>query len=77
MDTFEHNMANLFAQLGLANSSQDIDKFIAENKGLPSNVSLAKANFWNSSQASFITQAINEDADWAEVVDILNSMLRD
>ncbi|NMU76583.1 DUF2789 family protein, partial [Vibrio parahaemolyticus] len=34
-------------------------------------------SFWTMSQANFLKQAIEEDADWAELVDQLDVMLRD
>ena len=37
---------------------------------------LSQCGFWNSSQASFLKQVKDEDADWAEIVDQLNAMLR-
>ncbi|TBT33456.1 DUF2789 family protein, partial [Vibrio parahaemolyticus] len=36
-----------------------------------------EASFWTHSQAAFLKQAIEEDADWAELVDQLDVMLRD
>jgi hypothetical protein len=36
---------------------------------------LYEADFWNNAQADFLKQAIDEDADWAEIVDHLNLML--
>ena len=76
MDTSVHNMSTLFLQLGLNNSPQGIYQFINEHKGLNSQTSLQDANFWNTSQASFIQEAIAYDSDWAEVVDQLDSLLR-
>ena len=37
---------------------------------------LADAPFWDKAQAAFLREEITEDADWAEVVDQLNLMLR-
>jgi hypothetical protein len=35
-----------------------------------------QASFWTQAQASFLREAIEEDADWAELVDQLDVMLR-
>jgi len=37
---------------------------------------LHEADIWNTSQASFLKQAVEEDADWAEIVNQLDTMLR-
>tara|TARA_R110002126_G_scaffold33382_28_gene104565 strand:- start:5394 stop:5621 length:228 start_codon:yes stop_codon:yes gene_type:complete len=75
MDTSQHTMANLFLQLGLANTPKDITDFIAKHR-LAAGVALADAPFWNSSQAGFIRESLKQDADWAEVIDELNTQLR-
>ena len=71
-----HSLTSLFDQLGLDSTDQAIEDFIIRNKPLPGNRDLYKADFWNPSQASFLQQAKDEDADWAEIVDQLNTMLR-
>ncbi|WP_448552788.1 DUF2789 domain-containing protein [Thalassotalea montiporae] len=76
MDTSLHSTNTLFAQLGLANSPAEINAFIAKHKGIPSSVRLAQASFWSKAQQDFLEQAIAEDADWAEIVDSLDSQLR-
>jgi len=75
MDTSEHSMQALFAQLGLSNSDTAIDNFI-ENNHLPNEIPIQNAAFWSAGQAQFIREAIEDDADWAEVVDHLNTQLR-
>lgn len=75
MDTSTHNMSNLFMQLGLASKPEDIRNFISQHK-LAGHVSLADAPFWNQAQASFIRESFKQDADWAEVIDELNTQLR-
>ncbi len=74
MDTSSHTMQTLFLQLGLPNSDAAIDSFV-QNNHLPSNVPLANAAFWSAGQAQFIREAVEEDADWAEVVDQLDALL--
>lgn len=76
MDTSYHSINTLFAQLGLANSQEDIAKFVEQHKGLDASTPLSEASFWNQSQVNFLHEAIAEDADWAEVVDTLDAMLR-
>ncbi|MFT6367370.1 MAG: hypothetical protein ACJARI_002827 [Bacteroidia bacterium] len=75
MDTSEHTMQSLFAQLGLPNNETAIDNFI-HNNHLPDEIPLESAAFWSAGQAQFIHEAISEDADWAEVVDHLDAQLR-
>ena len=71
-----HNLVSLFKQLGLPNTNEAIKDFINRNRPVPGNLLLHEAEFWNASQASFLKEAIEEDADWAEIVDELNVMLR-
>ncbi|TQV87230.1 DUF2789 domain-containing protein [Aliikangiella coralliicola] len=71
-----HNLISLFNQLGLDSSDEAIKDFIGRNKPIPDDVELHNADFWNVSQSSFLKQVIDDDADWAEVVDQLNVMLR-
>lgn len=66
----------LFAQLGLPDDDASIDLFIASNAPLAGEVVLCDAPFWTSPQAAFLGGAIARDAEWAEVVDTLDAMLR-
>jgi hypothetical protein len=76
METHIHPLTALFDQLGLKSNDEDIQKFIHQHRPIPRETELHKAGFWSPSQASFLEQALDEDADWAEVVDQLNIMLR-
>ena len=76
MELYAHNISALFGQLGLDNSDDAIEAFIIAHRPVPENLRLHEAEFWSSSQADFLHEAIDEDADWAEVVDILDTMLR-
>lgn len=76
MEQAVHDLESLFEQLGLGSSEAAIRDFIRRHKPLPRGVELHQADFWNASQAAFLRQAIDEDADWAEVVDQLDAMLR-
>lgn len=71
-----HSLSTLFAQLGLPNDPASIERFVNQHKPLSDDVELADAPFWNRGQASFLREEIIEDADWAEVIDQLNVMLR-
>ncbi|MBF6028415.1 DUF2789 domain-containing protein [Pseudomonas sp. P115] len=71
-----HNLQSLFKQLGLPDDPVSIDKFVAVHSPLKADLKLADAFFWTDSQRAFLREEILEDADWAEVVDELNLMLR-
>ena len=71
-----HSIVSLFDQLGLDSREEDINAFIEKNGSLPGDIELHKAPFWNASQASFLKQVLDEDADWVEIVDQLDTMLR-
>lgn len=71
----QRDLATLFAQLGLANDPASIDAFIAAHRPLPDDVALADASFWTPAQAAFLAEELQADADWAEVIDELNSEL--
>jgi hypothetical protein len=76
MELEAHSLASLFKQLGLDNTEQAIQGFIKKNTPLSSGVDLHEASFWNASQSSFLQQSKDDDADWAEIVDQLDAMLR-
>ena len=77
MEAPVHSMNALFAQLGLGDSDSEVNKFIVEQPAIPGDTPLHKGTMWNASQASFLREAVADDADWAEVVDQLDAMLRD
>ena len=76
MELSAHSLNSLFQQLGLDSSDEAIEQFIGEQKPIPANIPLYEASFWKPGQASLLRQAITDDADWAEVVDHLDVMLR-
>lgn len=76
MEKPQHSLPALFKQLGLADDPISIDQFIASHSPLKPDLHLAEAFFWSKSQAQFLRDEILEDADWAEVVDQLDVMLR-
>ncbi|GGQ01128.1 DUF2789 domain-containing protein [Shewanella ulleungensis] len=75
MDTTENDLSHLFQQLGLAHSQQDINEFVSQNK-LAAHTLLIDAPCWNPSQRAFIKEALMEDAQWSEVIDQLDVMMR-
>ncbi|MFC7420684.1 DUF2789 domain-containing protein [Iodobacter arcticus] len=76
MEKFTHHINALFAQLGLASGDDDIAAFIMLHAPLAPHFSLIKAPFWTESQAAFLQEELEDDADWAEVIDQLDVALR-
>lgn len=76
MESSIHTMNNLFQQLGLPSDTASIDDFVAGHGPLAPEVELSQASFWTPAQATFLKEQIVGDADWAEVVDQLNNLLR-
>lgn len=76
MESSIHTMANLFQQLGLPSEPAAIDAFIASHSPLAPALKLCEASFWSPTQAAFLNEQILGDADWAEVVDQLDALLR-
>lgn len=75
MDTSSHTLEGLFQQLGLSSNEIAIENFVRNNP-LPRDVPLDHAAFWSAAQAQFIRESLDEDSDWAEVVDQLDALLR-
>ncbi|MFT5235823.1 MAG: hypothetical protein ACI8SK_000040 [Shewanella sp.] len=75
MDTTPQDLSHLFEQLGMDNSEESIDTFIA-SKQIPANVLICQAEFWNESQKSFLRESIEEDAQWSELIDQLDTQIR-
>lgn len=71
-----HSLNMLFAQLGQASDEASIAQFIESHRPLPDDVLLHEAAFWTPSQATFLREAILDDADWAQIADELNVNLR-
>lgn len=76
MDTSEHNLINLFKQLGLPDDEEGRQAFLQKHGPLPADVALPDAAFWSSAQARFLRESIRQDSDWAEIVDRLDAMFR-
>ncbi len=75
MDTSSHTMENLFMQLGLNSSEKAIEEFISTHQ-LSGNSPLDQASFWSQAQSQFILESWHNDAEWAELVDQLDTRLR-
>lgn len=76
MDTSEHNFPRLFEQLGLPSDEASIQKFISDHSPIPAEMHIYDAPFWNESQAHFLQEGLEDNADWAEVIDELDAQLR-
>lgn len=75
MEPSLHTLNNLFAQLGLPHSDEEIETFIQAHSHLAGYITLAEAPWWTPAQAAFLREEILKDADWAEVIDQLNARL--
>ena len=75
MHTPIHRLSELFQQLGLGSSTEEVEYFIQTHAPLREDITLADAPFWSASQAAFLREALNDDDDWCEVIDELNGAL--
>jgi hypothetical protein len=71
-----HSLPSLFEQLGLEADPVGIEAFVSTHSPLKPNLVLSDAMFWTPAQAAFIREETLGDADWVEVIDQLNLMLR-
>jgi hypothetical protein len=71
-----HPFHELFEQLGLPATPEEIRAFLQTHAPLPREVALPDAPFWTPSQAAFLREALLADSDWAEVADALSAALR-
>ncbi|WP_417543090.1 DUF2789 domain-containing protein [Marinobacter sp.] len=76
MDTSKHNLSTLFDQLGLASDEKSIEAFTARYSPLPHEIALQDAPFWSESQSQLLEEGLEDDSDWAEVIDELNAIMR-
>lgn len=79
MDTATHHeLPDLFTQLGLPDSQDEIRQFIRRHRPLPQTLNLSEAPFWNASQAAFLREQWHQDdGDWVVQIDTLNALLRE
>lgn len=76
MEELIHSLTSLFAQLGLPSAPEEILRFIESNRPVPEHLALHEAPFWSRSQSDFLLENVQNDADWAEIIDSLNVALR-
>lgn len=74
MDTNLHELADLFAQLGLPNDEASIRRFV-DSHNLPAGMPISQASFWTPAQAALLAESLGDDADWAVVADRLALLL--
>lgn len=75
MEQMNHEFSDLFAQLGLPNAEDEIQKFCGEHS-LREEESLPDAKFWSPAQAQFLREQWHQDSDWIVPIDQLNTVLR-
>ena len=76
MESPIHDFNALCQQLGLPSETEALQAFISQHSPLAEAIELADAPFWSPSQATFLGEQLYKDADWAEVIDQLNLLLR-
>lgn len=72
METPVHDLTALLKQLGLTT----LDNLLAQHGPLAESISLADAPYWTPAQAALLREQLVADADWAEVIDQLDLLLR-
>lgn len=75
MEMNQPDLAALFSQLGLPSDEKNIAQFIRAHV-LAKEQSLLEAPWWTPQQAAFLAEALEDDADWSGVVDMLATALR-
>ena len=69
---------DLFDQLGLPSTDQEIAAFLALHRPLPGDMLLMDAPFWDAAQAQFIREKkATDDPLWTPLIDQLSEALRD
>lgn len=77
-DNAQHRFHQLFEQLGLPSTPQEIAGFISRNRPLPNDVLLVEAPFWDDAQRQFLSEKKATDSpEWVQLIDQLNAALRD
>ena len=76
MDTSKHTLTTLFKQLGLPCDEASIQDFISRHSPLPRDIALQDAPFWSDSQSHFLEEGLEEDSEWAEIIDELDARMR-
>jgi hypothetical protein len=76
VEHYHTELKDLFEQLGLAADDVSFLDFINKNQGLAANIKLHDASFWTDQQREFLRSALQEDGEWAELIDQLDALLR-
>lgn len=76
MDTSKHTLSTLFEQLGLDSDPASIEAFVTRYSPLPAEMAIQDAPFWSEAQSHFLEEGLEEDSDWAEIIDELDAMMR-
>lgn len=74
MELPNHNLNSLFEQLGLPATDEQIEEFISTHQ-LNQGCAIQNAPFWNSGQKQFLTEEHDDDADWVQWIDELDTLL--
>ena len=75
MDKAIHHFSELFAQLGLPDDADSIANFLATHASSSADMRLPDAPYWTPAQAQFLRESLQQDSDWAVVVDQLGKAL--
>lgn len=76
MESPIHTLNSLLNQLGLSSEGRDIEKFIEQHKPVSATKAIYELDCFTPSQQSFLKEATEQDADWAEITDTLDTLLR-
>lgn len=69
-----YTLETLFEQLGMSSEPKDIQRFVEKNR-LSRGTPLHQAPVWSPQQAAFLRAELERDAEWAEVIDVLNAAM--
>lgn len=75
MESPFHSLVDLFKQLGLPHEPAAIRAFIERNRSACLGCSVQDAPVWSESQAAFLREAVEADADWAIAAESLADLL--
>jgi len=69
-------LSTLFEQLGLSGKTDDIEAFIKNNR-LSAGTKVYEAAYWTQSQAALLKEGLENNSDWALIIDELNVRLHE
>lgn len=76
MESSIYTLRNLFDQLGLPSDTRDNENFIEQHKPVSSTSPLYELEFFTPSQQNFLKEATEQGANWTEITDTLDTLLR-